>query len=87
MRAMLLHHTAPITTAPLRLEDVADPDPAPGEVLIRVRVCAICRTDLHIIEGDLPEAARPAAPLKRPGASGEGARRQAASAANQPRPH
>ncbi len=39
---------------PLQIEDVSKPDPAPGEVLLRVRACGVCRTDLHIVEGELP---------------------------------
>ncbi len=39
---------------PLRIEDVAQPEPAPGEVLLRVHACGVCRTDLHVIEGELP---------------------------------
>ena len=54
MRAMLLEQQAPIESSPLKLRDVADPIPGAGEVRIRVSCCAICRTDLHIIEGDLP---------------------------------
>lgn len=39
---------------PLQIEDLSKPDPAPGEVLLRVRACGVCRTDLHIVEGELP---------------------------------
>jgi propanol-preferring alcohol dehydrogenase len=59
MRAMLLDQAAPIESAPLRLRDVPDPLPGPGEVRLRVSCCAICRTDLHIIEGDLPLMKKP----------------------------
>ena len=45
---------------PLRLEDVAEPQPAPGQVLISVSTCGVCRTDLHIVDGDLD---RPKLPL------------------------
>ncbi len=38
---------------PLRMEDVAVPEPGVGQVLIRVRACAVCRTDLHIVDGEL----------------------------------
>lgn len=58
MRAMLLD--AP--RAPLRLADVPDPTPGPGEVLLRVRACAVCRTDLHLCDGELPRAKRPVVP-------------------------
>ena len=59
MRACVLHRQAPIAEAPLALEEVPDPKPGPGDVLIRVRACGVCRTDLHVVEGDLP-ARRPA---------------------------
>jgi propanol-preferring alcohol dehydrogenase len=53
MRAMLLDTPAPIETHPLRLDDVPIPKPADDEVLIRVHACGVCRTDLHVVEGDL----------------------------------
>ena len=53
MRAMVLYGQAPIETAPLRREDVAIPSPGPDDLLVRVRACGICRTDLHVVEGDL----------------------------------
>ncbi len=39
---------------PLRIEETPRPQPAAGEVLLRVRACGVCRTDLHIVEGELP---------------------------------
>jgi propanol-preferring alcohol dehydrogenase len=62
MKAMLLEHQAPISTAPLRAVELQDPEPAAGEVRVRVRVCAVCRTDLHVIEGDLDSPALPLVP-------------------------
>jgi propanol-preferring alcohol dehydrogenase len=62
MRAMRLHENTSIDSSPLRLEDVPDPTPAAGEVRVRVNVCAICRTDLHVIEGDLPAVRLPIIP-------------------------
>jgi alcohol dehydrogenase, propanol-preferring len=59
MRALLLDQAAPIESAPLKLREVPDPVPGPGEVRLRVSCCAICRTDLHIIEGDLPLMKKP----------------------------
>jgi len=41
-------------TTPLRLADVPVPSPAPGELLVRVLACGVCRTDLHVVDGDLP---------------------------------
>ncbi|HEX2056310.1 MAG TPA: alcohol dehydrogenase catalytic domain-containing protein, partial [Nitrospiraceae bacterium] len=54
MRAMVLPHPAPVTTNPLVLREVAQPEPGPGEVRVRVKVCGVCRTDLHVVEGELP---------------------------------
>jgi alcohol dehydrogenase, propanol-preferring len=38
----------------LRLGSRPDPEPGPGEILVRVSACGVCRTDLHLAEGDLP---------------------------------
>lgn len=54
MRAMLLTQPGPVETAPLRPAELPDPEPGPGEVLVRVEVCGVCRTDLHVVEGELP---------------------------------
>jgi propanol-preferring alcohol dehydrogenase len=62
MRAMVLHGQAPIEHEPLRAEDRALPTPAADELLIRVRACGVCRTDLHLIEGDLPPHRAPIVP-------------------------
>jgi len=58
MRAMLMDqaHT------PLRLSAVAIPTPGPGQVLIRVRTCAVCRTDLHVVDGELTKPKLPLIP-------------------------
>ena len=53
---MVLHEQR----TPLRLEDRPAPEPGPGELLLRVRACAVCRTDLHIVDGELT---RPKLPL------------------------
>lgn len=53
MRAQVLEHAAPIADAPLRLVERPEPEPAPGEVILRVSACACCRTDLHVVEGEL----------------------------------
>jgi len=45
--------------SPLRLAELADPEPAPGEALLRVRACGVCRTDLHVLDGDLAEPKLP----------------------------
>lgn len=62
MKAMLLDEIAPIGESPLHLREVPDPQPGPGEVRVKVRCCAICRTDLHVIEGDLPRHTLPIIP-------------------------
>src|SRR5256885_3580067 len=53
---MVLHEQR----TPLRLEDRPAPEPGPGQLLLRVRACAVCRTDLHIVDGELT---RPKLPL------------------------
>ena len=50
----MLNSPASIDTRPLQFTEVPVPTPGDEEVLIRVRVCGICRTDLHVVEGDLP---------------------------------
>ena len=62
MQAMILKQIAPIDTSPLVPADVPMPQPLAGEIRIRVHCCAICRTDLHMIEGDLPQQKLPIIP-------------------------
>jgi len=62
VKAMVLEQLADIHTSPLKLVDRPVPEPGPGEVRIRVSCCAICRTDLHVIEGDLPQYRLPIVP-------------------------
>src|SRR5438132_186972 len=84
MKACVLRAPALIETNPLEYAEVATPQPKAGEVLVRVRACGVCRTDLHVIEGQLPPRKSPLIPghqvvgviEKR----GEGARRFAAGA-------
>ena len=52
MRAMMLLRTAPVEQGPLQLQEVARPKPGPGEILLRVTACGVCRSNLHMIEGD-----------------------------------
>ena len=58
MRAMLLYAAG----EPLRLEDVPVPEPVPGHVLLRVSACGVCRTDLHVVDGELPHPKLPLVP-------------------------
>lgn len=58
MKAAVLSTPAPIKSAPLRIKDVPVPEPQAGHVLLRVKACGVCRTDLHIVEGEL-EPLRP----------------------------
>jgi propanol-preferring alcohol dehydrogenase len=58
MRAMLLHRAGD----PLALAELPVPSPAPGEVLLKVRACGVCRTDLHIVDGELAEPRLPLIP-------------------------
>ena len=57
MRAWVVHQPGPAASGPLRMVDRPRPDPGPGELLIRVLCCGVCRTDLHLAEGDLPPKA------------------------------
>ena len=84
MKACVLHAPALVKMDPLRYEDVPVPQPARGEVLLRIKVCGVCRTDLHVIEGELPPRKSPVIPGHQivgiVEALGEGARRFAKGA-------
>ncbi len=58
MRAMRVHAPG----KPLALDDVPTPQPAEGEVRVRVLACGVCRTDLHVADGDLTDCAYPVIP-------------------------
>ena len=58
MRAMVLEKPR----QPLVLRDVPKPNPEPGQLLVRVSACAVCRTDLHIVDGELPDPKLPLIP-------------------------
>ncbi len=62
MRSMVLDEPAPIGEAPLHERAGADRSPGPGELAIAVRGCAVCRTDLQIVEGDLVARRLPIVP-------------------------
>ena len=55
MRAVVLNSSKEIGHRPLQMVDLPQPVPAAGQVLLRVRACGVCRTDLHIVEGELPQ--------------------------------
>jgi propanol-preferring alcohol dehydrogenase len=54
VRCWQVQRPGPIETAPLRFKDRPPPEPDDGELLVRVLACGVCRTDLHVAEGDLP---------------------------------
>jgi len=58
MRAMVLHAPG----EPLELEERPVPEPGPGQVLLRVEACGVCRTDLHVVDGELTEPTLPLVP-------------------------
>jgi propanol-preferring alcohol dehydrogenase len=58
MRAMVLDGPR----QPLRLRDLQLPEPGRGEIRVRVRACGVCRTDLHLVDGELPDPGRPVVP-------------------------
>jgi propanol-preferring alcohol dehydrogenase len=58
MRAMVLEAPG----RPLRPVELPDPEPGPGQVVLEVRACGVCRTDLHIVDGELPEPKLPLVP-------------------------
>ena len=62
MKACILLSSAPVDSNPLQYTDVPSLQPGPQEVLVRVSVCGVCRTDLHIIEGELPPRKSPLIP-------------------------
>ena len=77
MRALVLERPGPLARGePLRLREVPDPSPGPDELLLRVAACAVCRTDLQLVEGDLGAHRLPTIPghqvVGRVAAVGEG---------------
>jgi len=62
MKAAILNKPAPVSTNPLVVAEIATPTPGPGEILIRVLCCGVCRTDLHVVEGELPQHKSPVIP-------------------------
>jgi alcohol dehydrogenase, propanol-preferring len=62
MKACLLKSPAPVTSNPLAFTNAPVPRPQKGEVLVHVKACGVCRTDLHVIEGELPPRKSPVIP-------------------------
>ncbi|HEX6897377.1 MAG TPA: alcohol dehydrogenase catalytic domain-containing protein, partial [Bryobacteraceae bacterium] len=62
MKACILRSPAPIESNPLEFVELPKPEPGPKQVLVRVSACAICRTDLHVIEGELVPRKSPVIP-------------------------
>ena len=58
MQAMVLH----AVRTPLLFEELSDPQPKSGEVRVKVEACAVCRTDLHVVDGELPDPKLPIIP-------------------------
>jgi len=59
MKAAVLREPAPVEKGPLALEDVPVSEPGPGQIRIKIDYCGVCRTDLHIVEGELPPVKLP----------------------------
>lgn len=62
MKAMLLKHFAPIEENPLELVDLPICQPGPREIRVRIKICGVCHTDLHTVEGELPDVKLPIIP-------------------------
>jgi len=62
MKALSLARPAPVLSKPLELLDAPDPKPEPSEVLVDIAACGVCRTDLHIVEGEVPAPHYPVIP-------------------------
>lgn len=62
MKACVLEHPAPIETQPLAVREWPTPTPEPGSLLVAVTACGVCHTDLHLVEGELPQPRLPVVP-------------------------
>jgi len=62
VKAAILTKCRPISEHPLTIGDLSNPNLAPGHAILRVRACGVCRTDLHIVEGELPSLRSPLVP-------------------------
>jgi alcohol dehydrogenase, propanol-preferring len=79
MQAWIVDHNAPVDEGPLRRVERDEPSPGPGQLRVRVSCCGVCRTDLHLAEGDLPPKRQGVTPgheiVGRVDALGDGAQR------------
>jgi propanol-preferring alcohol dehydrogenase len=79
MKAMVLREPKPVENNPLGLVDLSVPEPAPGQVRLRVGACGVCHTDLHLVEGEIATPKLPVVPghqiVGRVDALGEGVTR------------
>jgi propanol-preferring alcohol dehydrogenase len=62
MKACALHSPAAVETRPLKVVEAGRPAPADDELLVRLSACGVCRTDLHVVEGELPARLSPVIP-------------------------
>lgn len=62
MKAQILHQPAPVNLQSLALTDFPKPEPVEGEIRVKVRACGVCHTDLHLVEGELPDPMLPVIP-------------------------
>jgi alcohol dehydrogenase, propanol-preferring len=62
MKACILHNISPIENNPLEFSEAPQPQPGEGQILLKVSVCGVCRTDLHVVEGELPRQVLPIIP-------------------------
>lgn len=60
MKAVVLTQPGPLSSGPIRVVEMPEPEPGPGEILIQVRACGVCRSNLHMINGDWVDAGTPA---------------------------
>ena len=59
---MMQRMTLRMPRTPLVLEDRPEPRPGPGEIALRIEACGVCRTDLHVVDGELPNPKLPVTP-------------------------
>jgi propanol-preferring alcohol dehydrogenase len=62
MRAMVLSRTDDVSRNPLQLQERSVPEPGPDQLLVKIHVCGVCRTDLHVVEGELADITLPLIP-------------------------